>query len=78
MGTTRQDDDDGNQNEEGDEDGKRAECGINTTLLPLKAFNFFYFGGEVLFLMGHWTRQKQISGLAFHLIFHRFPPFNFV
>ena len=24
----------------------------------------------------HWTRQKQISGLTPHLIFHRFLPFN--
>ena len=24
----------------------------------------------------HWTRRKQISGLALHLIFHRFSPFS--
>ena len=56
MGTTRRHDEDekNEEDDEADDDGrqKRAVCGINTTLLPLKVFNFFYFGGEVPLLVG--------------------------
>ena len=41
---------------------------------------FFFFLACLLPCLNHWTgkqhNQKQISDLAFHLIFHNFSPFN--